>query len=1650
MRMRMHGWRAGEEEEERKREGRRRHMWTVPPRGSAILASVADGGSASPSSSSSLSSSPKSVTFFSQDGRKISVGDCALFKPPQDSPPFIGIIRSLTAGKENKLTLSVNWLYRPAEVKLGKGFLLEAAPNEIFYSFHKDEIPAASLLHPCKVAFLPKGIELPSGIGSFVCRKVYDITNKCLWWLTDQDYINERQEEVDQLLYKTHIEMHATVPSGGRSPKPMNGPTSTSQLKPGSDGAQNSASFPSQVKGKKRERGDQSSEPVKRERSSKMEDGDSGHSRTEINLKTEIAKITEKGGLVDYDGVEKLVQLMVPERNDKKIDLVCRSLLAGVVAATDKFDCLNRFVQLKGLPVFDEWLQEVHKGKVGDAGSPKDGDKSVEEFLLILLRALDKLPVNLNALQKCNIGKSVNHLRTHKNVEIQKKARSLVDTWKKRVEAEMDAKSGSNQAVSWSARPRLPEVPHSGNRQTGGSSEVAIKSLVTQPASSKTASVKLCQGDTPTKSAFSSPVSVKSAPLPASGSTNPKDGQPRNAASATGITDLPSAKDEKSSSSSQSHNNGQSCVGDHAKTGGFSGKEDARSSATVSMTLNKISSGSSRSRKSVNGYPSSTPAGQRETVSSKNTSLHRNSALDRPSQPSLTCEKALDVPVVEGGNPKIIVKIPNRGRSPAQNSSGGSVEDPSVTNSRASSPVLSEKQNQFDRNFKEKNDAVRADISSNMNSESWQSNVNKDAAACPDEGSGSPAVLSDEQGCKTGDNNRKVVEDLEDNSLPPGYEFKDVKLHESSFSSMNALIESCVKYSEANASAPAGDDIGMNLLASVAAGEMSKSDVVSPVGSPPWTPVHEPLCDDNDSRVKSFPGDHSTDSTDDEHEKQGIDRNLWAKNSDGNQDKPAGGLTGHISAPPVDLHQTGDPCQDNIENSKEIIMAEETSDGAGRNPEEDKAGFTVEADGAPDGKQRIIGPLSAEDKVSESTRGVKTEAVEGSASNQSLDFDGENKKGVSEGLNSSVKGEQKPSPITNHSESVKGKDGDMLYTSGSGEDMPLKNVDEVKAEKADEVDSKSHVNQTDEQNSEWKSNAAMIREDRVVPYLGSVENEEKGKGKVDHIENLEGKEVKEQHCAGPALPEVSTALRAQETGQLVRTGAAKLTVSEGDKAQESTSTTIDASSSAAGVSDMEAKVEFDLNEGFDGDDGKYGESSNFTAQGCSGVVQQLVSPLRLPVSSVSSSLPSSITVAAAAKGPFVPPEDLLRSKVELGWKGSAATSAFRPAEPRKILELPLGVTNISADSTSGKLSRPLLDIDLNVPDERVLEDLASRSSVQDTVTASDHTNNRDGSLCEVMGSKSVRGSVGLDLDLNRAEELIDIGNCSTNNGNKSDVPVQTGTSSGGLLNGEVSVRRDFDLNDGPLVDDSGAEPSVFPQHPRNVSQAPVSGLRFGSADPGTFSSWFPRGNTYSTITVPSVLPDRGEQPFPIIAPCAPQRMLAPPTSGSPFGPDVFRGPVLSSSPAVPFPSAPFQYPVFPFGTSFPLPSATFSGGTTTYVDSSSGGRFCFPAVNSQLMGGAVPSHFPRPYVVSLPDNSNSASSESSWKRSRQSLDLNAGPGVPDIEGRDETSPLVPRQLSVASSQVLTEDQARWQMAGGHLKRKEPEGGWDGYKRPSWQ
>ncbi|KAF5734738.1 BAH domain TFIIS helical bundle-like domain isoform 4 [Tripterygium wilfordii] len=1462
--------------------------------------------------------------------------------------------------------------------------------------------------------------------------------------------------------------MHATVQPGGRSPNQINGRTPTSQLKPGSDTIQNSASsFPSQVKGKKRERGDQGSEPVKRDRSIKNDDGDSSNGRADVIFKSEIAKITEKGGLVDSEGVEKFVQLMLPQRNEKKIDLVGRSILASVVAATDKLDCLNKFVQHKGLPVFDEWLQEVHKGKIGDGNSPKDSDKSVEEFLLVLLRALDKLPVNLDALQMCNIGKSVNHLRSHKNMEIQKKARSLVDTWKKRVEVEIDAKSGSNPAVPWSARPRIREISHGANRQSGGTSEVAVKNSVTQLSASKPASVKLVQGDaTTTPPASASLESMRTAQSPVYASTDAKDGESRNAAAA-GASDilLMAARDEKSSSSGQSHTNSQSCSGDHAKSGGVFGKEDARSSTAGSITVNKITVGSSRNRKSINGFFGTALSGVQREAGSSRSSVNRN-PTEKVLQSTLTCEKAFDEPLVENTTQKLIVKIPNRVSSPVQSASGGSVEDPLFMNERATSPLLLEKNYQFDRNLKDKDDANRANGPFNVNNESWQSNDFKDVLTSSNEGDPSPAAVPKEECCRAVDDCKKLTEVSRAVSSPSGNEQKSGKLNDASFSSINALVDSCVNYSKANASVPAGDDVGMNLLARVATEEMSKSEVISASNSP----QRNNLSLDNSttghvSKLKLSAGDDlaqdggslSPDGPCDQEKH-------WPRFADGktasllSHGNSTNDVNGHSNSSDIDWHQTVDPCAENNRKMKETgamdfitgpyVSSVEKAlkvEGSGEAKEE-SAGLEVIIDHVLDTKLEASSSFLTQGKLDVSGLDFKPVAVEGTSLYQSLEIDGD-RKNVAEGLSSIMQTEQKPYSVTTSSEIVKGGDEDLSNPSGSGKDMNnAENCNEDKTEEV-EINAGSHVNSCRKQSTAPDENADLLLEHCTGADGGSPFIDNKG---VHLSKSVEGNDVSDLHAGcGPAPPK-------PEAEPCVGSKGSKLNAGGNNEAEECTSASADGSSpSATGRVNADAKVEFDLNEGFNADDAKYGNTNNSISPSCSASIP-LISPFPFAVSSVSSGLPSLITVAAAAKGPFVPPEDLLRSKGELGWKGSAATSAFRPAEPRKVLDMRLGLTSVSLpDPTVGRPNRLLLDFDLNVPDERVIEDLACQSSTQDTGSVQGLTNSCN-IADELIGSGPSRASGGLDIDLNRVDDAVDMGNSLTSSGHRVEFtlpPVKS--SSTDFLKGEGNTRRDFDLNDGPAIDEIGAEPSPFSQRARNTvpSQASAPLLRMNNHHMGNISTWFTPSNTYPAVSIPPILPER-EQSFPMIAPVGPQRMMTPTNSSTPFSPDVYGGPVLSSSPAAPFPPTPFQYPVFPFGANFSLPSATFPGGSTAHVDSSSGGRIWFPVVHSQLLGppGAVPSNYPRPYVVTLADGSHSGGTDSSRKWGGQGLDLNAGPLVPDIEGREDMTAIGARQLSVASSQALVEEQAQfYQVAGGSaLKRKEPEGGWEGYRQTPWR
>ncbi|KAK1311363.1 hypothetical protein QJS10_CPA08g01671 [Acorus calamus] len=338
----------------------------------------------------------------------------------------------------------------------------------------------------------------------------------------------------------------------------------------------------------------------------------------------------------------------------------------------------------------------------------------------------------------------------------------------------------------------------------------------------------------------------------------------------------------------------------------------------MNNNANKTSGGTSRHRRSSNGFPGSVVSGsQKETVSTKSATLGRSViASDKTSHSGLTCERAVDIPLGDHANShRLIVRLPNPGRSPARcGNSGGSFEDPSVVGSRASSPGPHEKHDHIDQKTKVRGEACRANVAADANAESWQSNEVKEGIAYPDEGDRASATVLDEEGIQNAEEIGKM-DGLRTACSSSGSgkgvltESKSGKPYNSSLSSMHALIESCAVHYEPSASISVGDDIGINLLASVAAGEMSNSDMASPVGSfGRNSPTNKELFTSNEVKSRSphdDPGLQSYGQTD--------------KCADGHPEKPGENLrNSQVKDEVQDLEQammTGD--------SKDVTMSSE-------------------------------------------------------------------------------------------------------------------------------------------------------------------------------------------------------------------------------------------------------------------------------------------------------------------------------------------------------------------------------------------------------------------------------------------------------------------------------------------------------------------------------------------------------------------------------------------------------------------------------------------------------------------------------------------------------------------------------------------------------
>ncbi|KAL8216695.1 hypothetical protein R6Q57_023532 [Mikania cordata] len=146
---------------------------------------------------------------FEFDGLFYELEDPVLLVPDPEGPnkkPYVAIIKDITETKDGSVMVNGQWFYRPEEAeRKGGGNWQSNDTRELFYSFHRDEVPAESVMHKCVVHFIPADKQIPSRKlhPGFIVQKVYDTIIKRLFKLTDKDYEDSMQHEIDLLVQKT-------------------------------------------------------------------------------------------------------------------------------------------------------------------------------------------------------------------------------------------------------------------------------------------------------------------------------------------------------------------------------------------------------------------------------------------------------------------------------------------------------------------------------------------------------------------------------------------------------------------------------------------------------------------------------------------------------------------------------------------------------------------------------------------------------------------------------------------------------------------------------------------------------------------------------------------------------------------------------------------------------------------------------------------------------------------------------------------------------------------------------------------------------------------------------------------------------------------------------------------------------------------------------------------------------------------------------------------------------------------------------------------------------------------------------------------------------------------------------------------------------
>ncbi|XP_008808622.1 uncharacterized protein LOC103720610 [Phoenix dactylifera] len=383
----------------------------------------------------------------------------------------------------------------------------------------------------------------------------------------------------------------------------------------------------------------------------------------------------------------------------------------------------------------------------------------------------------------------------------------------------------------------------------------------------------------------------------------------------------------------------------------------------------------------------------------------------------------------------------------------------------------------------------------------------------------------------------------------------------------------------------------------------------------------------------------------------------------------------------------------------------------------------------------------------------------------------------------------------------------------------------------------------------------------------------------------------------------------------------------------------------------------------------------------------------IPVVPVNVSTP--VAIAPASKGTPGLPVAPLQFGGELGWKGSAATSAFRPASPRRT---PDGEKTHS----SPKEKPNFLGIDLNVAESE--DDVVIGMLSVKKLPASSGLPSGDSSM-EVSSRRAER----LILDLNRLGDE----DASTNLSSSWKIPPLVGDqslSSASSSSSRQPSMRDFDLNDNPSFLDDGGSPNFYKpsseapgtyggskldEHVVTIMGARVAVERKDYANQVQHAFLGVGLNMESGVATRSVLP-YGHMP--------------PPAYG-------YNG--LGTGPTMPFPPAYYGPGSFPY-------MVDSKGVPLAHVMGSAG------------LNGAPSAR--QPFLVSV---TNAPASSNVYGAFRPGLDLNSG--MASIEGGSRDGGSF-KQLFWQGENGLMEEQTRTMTqpssSGTRLKRKEPDSGWE--------